>query len=115
MKLSNMSLPAMTFCHKGLQKYGIVERLANFIDTEKEIPKEVFDIRNEFIELLFADVKKLKNNAQNFCEWLFDHKIHPILRGKTKEHQDILKSDCYICIAIPLILLIITILDFCCF
>ena len=38
-RLADMPLPAVTFCHKGLQKYGPVERVGNFIDPGKKIPK----------------------------------------------------------------------------
>ena len=46
MKLDDFKLPAVTFCHKGLQKYSIVERLANYIDPEKNLPVEFFKFRN---------------------------------------------------------------------
>ena len=46
MQLNDFELPAVTFCHKGLQKYSIVERFANYIDTEKNVPEEFFKIRN---------------------------------------------------------------------
>ena len=48
--LSNVTSPAVTFCHKGMQKYAIVERLLNHIDPAKEIPNEVLEIRNEAIK-----------------------------------------------------------------
>ena len=46
MKLDDFKLPAVTFCHKGLQKYSIVERLANYINPEKNVPVEFFKFRN---------------------------------------------------------------------
>ena len=68
-KLSDMPVPSLTFCHKGLQKYGPVERLANMIDPEKTIPKEVFEIRNEYLKQEF---QKIKDNLEkkDFCSWL---------------------------------------------
>lgn len=56
--LSDVKLPAVTFCHKGMQKYAIAEKLINFIDPQKEIPKEIFEIRNEAIK---AQVMKFSN------------------------------------------------------
>ena len=68
-KLSDMPVPSLTFCHKGLQKYGPLERLANMIDPEKTIPKEVFEIRNEYLKQEF---QKIKYNLEkkDFCSWL---------------------------------------------
>ena len=68
-KLSDMPVPSLTFCHKGLQKYGPLERLANMIDPEKTIPKEVFEIRNEYLKQEF---QKIKHNLEkkDFCSWL---------------------------------------------
>ena len=72
-KLSEMPLPSVTFCHKGLQKYGAVERLGNFIDPEKTVPKEIVGIRNEFLKVEFQKVKK-RLKGINYCEWLFSLK-----------------------------------------
>ena len=99
LKLSDMPLPSMTFCHKGLQKYGIVERLGNYIDPEKEIPEEVFNVRNEFIEVQFKRI--VKDSGINFCEWLFDKnnslsKDHPILKGKSQQQLEAMELECYV-------------------
>ena len=101
-KLSNMPVPSVTFCHKGLQKYGPVERLVNMIDPEKTIPKEVFEIRNEFLKQQF---KMINDNLEkeDYCSWLFgltiDQKIdNPILREIPSDKQDLIKSECQVCI-----------------
>ena len=69
-KLADMPLPAVTFCHKGLHKYGLVEHLGNYIDPEKKVPKEVVAILNEFLKVEFQKIKdQLK--GKTFCDWLF--------------------------------------------
>ena len=98
MKLSDMQLPSMTFCHKGLHKYGLVERLANFIDPGKDVPKEVLEIRNDFISIQFEAIKE-ELEGTDFCEWLFNLKSDKkndnlILREKSADQQDVLKSEC---------------------
>ena len=70
-KLADLPLPAVTFCHKGLQKYGLVEHLGNYIDPEKKVPKEVVAIRNEFLKVQFKQVKD-RMKGRNFCKWLFN-------------------------------------------
>ena len=99
-KLSDMPLPSMTFCHKGLHKYGPVESFGNYIDPEKEIPREVIAIRNEFIKAQYEKIK-VNLDGTNFCEWLFDLKVHrrednSILQGKTVDQIEILKSECLV-------------------
>ena len=59
MPLANANLPAVTFCHKGMQKYALVERLVNHIDPTKNVPKEILEIRNEAIK---AQVMKLNKD-----------------------------------------------------
>ena len=99
-KLSDMPLPSMTFCHKGLHKYGPVEQLGNYIDPEKEIPKEIIAIRNEFIKAQYEKIKA-ELEGTNFCDWLFELKLdrkedNSILSGKTADQIEILKSDCLV-------------------
>ena len=67
--LSEMKQPAVTFCHKGLQKYAVVERLANYIDPAKEIPEQVYRIRNEGLKIHVHDFKSKFpfENRHNFC------------------------------------------------
>ena len=62
MDLNDFKLPAVTFCHKGLQKYSIVERFANYIDPEKNVPEEFFKIRNIGIKVQIIR-EKLKHSA----------------------------------------------------
>ena len=95
-KLSDMPLPSMTFCHKGLQKYGPVEHFGNFINPEKEIPEEVFAIRNEFLKVQFEKIKVDLSNTK-FCEWLFegdDEDLMPMIAAIPNDQIELLKSDC---------------------
>ena len=83
--LSNMPIPSFTFCHKGFQKFGPVENLANFIKPEKGVPKEVLSIRNEFLKVQFLKIKHRIDKGSNYCEWLFNLKTdeeldHLVLR-----------------------------------
>ena len=72
--LSNMPIPSITFCHKGFQKFGPVENLANLIKPEKGVPKEVLSIRNEFLKVQFLKIKHRIDKGSNYCEWLFNLK-----------------------------------------
>ena len=100
-KLSDMSVPSMTFCHKGLQKYGPVERLVNMIDPEKLIPQEVIEVRNEFLKLQFQGINKNLEKA-DFCLWLFSlvndiKRDNPILRDMPLDEEHLFKSECEVC------------------
>ena len=99
-ELSEMPLPAMTFCHKGLQKYGSMERLVNLIDSNKKVPKEILALRNEFLK---ARYKKTASQlgGMAFCSWLFGLKgdqrnNHPIFRNVTLDQENVLQSDCQV-------------------
>ena len=105
-KLSEMPLPSMTFCHKGVQKYGVAEKLANMIDPEKEIPKEVLTIRNEFLKVQFQKIKS-KLDGTDYCGWLFsligvEKGDHPILRKKSPDILQLMKDDCKVSKKLPL-------------
>ena len=96
--LSDMPLPSMTFCHKGLQKYGLVERLGNVNDSNKEIPKEVLAIRNEFLKVQLQKMGDVLDGS-DYCEWLFNLKKdqkedHPIHSEIAVDQIDSLKSAC---------------------
>ena len=99
-KLADMPLPAVTFCHKGLHKYGLVEHLGNYIDPEKKVPKEVVAIRNEFMKVEFQKVKN-HMKGKNFCEWLFGLKWNerddnPILNQIPSNERDTMKNQCIV-------------------
>ena len=99
-QLSDMPLPAVTFCHKGLHKYGPVERLLNFIDQEKEIPKDVLAIQNEFLKIRFQEVKQ-QLRSKNFCEWLFSlpwevKQYNIILSQIPNHHWESVKRECFV-------------------
>ena len=59
LSLSDIEPPAVTFCHKGVQKYALLERLGNFIDPTKGLPIEIINVRNEAIK---AQLFQLKEN-----------------------------------------------------
>ena len=89
--LSDMPLPSITFCHKGFQKYGPVETLANFIHPDEKVPKEVLSIRNEFLKVQFLEIKR-RTNGTNYCEWLFnlengEEYDNPVLVNLAKESR----------------------------
>ena len=99
-KLADMPLPAITFCHKGLQKYGLVEHLGNFIDPATKVPKEIVSIRNEVLKIQFKKMKE-KMNTKDFCGWLFglttwysETQDNPILSGIQKSELDVMKEKC---------------------
>ena len=54
-KLAKIVPPAITLCSSGLQKFGVFERLANYIDPNKSVPYEILAIRNEGITLDFLE------------------------------------------------------------
>ena len=66
--LSEVKAPAVTFCHKGVQKYTLVERLLNHIDIKKNIPKEIFDIRNIAIESQAAKISDDLKGHLDICD-----------------------------------------------
>ena len=99
-KLADMPLPAITFCHKGLQKYGLVEHLGNFINPATNVPKEILAIRNEVLKIQFKKMKE-KMNSKDFCGWLFglaawysETQDNPILSGIQKSELDVMKEKC---------------------
>ena len=68
--LSNMPIPSITFCHKGFHQLGPVEKFANFLNPEKDVPKEVLSVRNEFLKVQFLKIKHGINETINYCNWL---------------------------------------------
>ena len=67
MPLSELKLPAITFCHKGAQKFGFVERFVNYLDLNKTIPEEIFGIRNEVIKSYVLKITKNLGSGIDFC------------------------------------------------
>ena len=99
-KLADMPLPAVTFCPKAMQKYGLVERLGNYIDPEKKVPKEVVAIRNEFLKVHFQKMKD-HINGKNFCKWLFglflaEEKDNLILSQIPNNERDTMEAQCIV-------------------
>ena len=41
--LKEINPPAVTFCSKGMQKYGAFERITNYINASKELPKVILE------------------------------------------------------------------------
>ena len=76
--LADLNKPTITLCHKGMQKFGFVERMANYIDTTKEIPKEVFEIRNLAIKAQYLRFRQNKDiDLQgNFCRIVKYSKVY---------------------------------------
>ena len=93
-------MPAATFCHKGFQKYGVVEHLGNYIHPEKKLPREVLAIRNEFLKVEFQKINKVKG-GKHFCEWLFtlnraEKLDNPILNQIPVDKRDAWKTKCIV-------------------
>ena len=66
--LSEITAPAVTFCHKGVLKYSLVENLVNILDINKTIPSEIFQIRNEAIKVNAEFlVKNLNLKKEGLC------------------------------------------------
>ena len=91
-RLSDMPLPSVTFCHKGLQKYGPVEQLSNLIDPEKNVPNEIVAIRNEFLKV---EYQKMKGNLDgiNFCDWHFNMKEEHYMQTANEAYYNNCKVD----------------------
>ena len=53
-----------------LTDYGPIEKLGNYINPNKSIPKEVVAIRNEFLKVQFQKLNGRIDHSENFCEWL---------------------------------------------
>ena len=99
-RLADLPLPAATFCHKGFQKYGVVEHLGNYIHPEKKLPREVLAIRNEFLKVQYQKINKFQS-GKDFCEWLFTlrgaEKLHnPILSQIPVDERDAWKTKCIV-------------------
>ena len=50
--ISNIKLPAVTFCPKVTSDIAIVEQMANYINPKQKIPQSVLTIRNEGKKLI---------------------------------------------------------------
>lgn len=85
--ISQLKQPAITFCHKGVQKYSVVERMLNHIDANKTIPMTIYEFRNEVIK---AKARQLESTSgvgrgKEFCklskdsngQWTVDNPVNP--------------------------------------
>ena len=98
LELKDLPIPDITLCHKAMLKYGPAERLINFIEPEKDVPKEVLAIRNEFLKVQFEKVKD-QFGSKDFCQWLFnlekDQKEDNIILSKINNKEfETLQQDC---------------------
>ena len=108
-KLSDLPLPAVTFCHKGLYKYGPVEYYGNLIDSEKVVPTPVFNVRNEYLKVQFQKIKKNLEGKPDYCEWLFNLKskaeldhpmIYEVMLKDQENEKAALKKSCLVSVYI---------------
>ena len=65
--LSRLELPAITFCHKGIQKFALAERLGNYIDCNKTIPTEIFEIRTLAMRNQVSKISKQLKDSFDGC------------------------------------------------
>ena len=90
LELKDLPIPDITLCHKAMLKYGPAERLINFIEPEKDVPREVLVIRNEFLKVQF---EKMKDHfgEKDFCQWLFglekDERHDNLILGKVPDNE----------------------------
>ena len=92
--LSDITAPAVTFCHKGVLKYSLVENLINILDVNKTIPSEFLQIRNEAIKVN-SDllVKRFTLKKEGLCAltknakgmWTLTSHANEICEGFTKK------------------------------
>ena len=71
--LSKIERPAITFCHKGAQKFAFVERFVNYIDVNKTIPLEIFQIRNEVIKAGVFKIGNTLGKTVDICDLRKDY------------------------------------------
>lgn len=90
--LSKLKSPAITFCHKGIQKYALIERLGNYIDCNKTIPEEIYNIRNSAIKIQVNKIKSqmLTSRVIDFCQLQKKENGNWII----KESVSVLNKDC---------------------
>ena len=51
-KLSDIPIPAITFCSQSSTKFAIAERLGNYLSPDKNLPDELIEIREVMIQYL---------------------------------------------------------------
>ena len=51
-KLSDIPIPAITFCSQSSTKFAIAERLGNYLNPDKKLPDELIEIREVMVQYL---------------------------------------------------------------
>ena len=80
--LKEIKPPAVTFCHKALEKYGPFERLTNYFDPKKRVPKEISKILLTVAKNDFSKLSKMYQWTENQ------------MKGKSRKVLFSLKSFC---------------------
>ena len=102
--LSQLSRPAMTFCHSGGEKYNFMARLVDYIDPNKTIPKEIFEIRNEAIKVQAYKLKQQLGDDVDICstrrndytgEWKEIKSFSFRLKDKIRKRCEVIFYNCY--------------------
>ena len=53
-KLSDIPIPAVTFCSQSTTKFAIAERLGNYLNPDDDLPDELIEIRDVMIKYLLG-------------------------------------------------------------
>ena len=59
--LSELKRPAVTYCSKGLYKNGFGERLINYLDTTKDMPKEMVSMQIDILRSILDSKDEFKS------------------------------------------------------
>ena len=71
-ELSKLNYPAVTVCSKSSIKYGLAERLGNYIDNKSQLPNQLLFIRDKFQLCVLTNEMK-----EYFKIWKkFDHALN---------------------------------------
>ena len=68
--LSDLDLPAITLCPKVIQYSGFPERMINHIDENGDIPKEIFEIRNQALHVQFLKFKETFDEKVDLLQFM---------------------------------------------
>ena len=70
-KLSDIPNPAITFCSESSTKFAIAERLGNYLDPNRGLPKEFLDIREILLKYTRMNAQKFSDCGSNGCKVIY--------------------------------------------
>ena len=74
--LSELKKPAVTYCNKGLYKFGLSETLINHVDWKRKTKENVISLRLDLLKTFVENSDSLKNwnkNCNDFCQVRIEH------------------------------------------